>query len=97
MKNLKKISALILALVLVLSLSAAAFAATTLDGNGEQGAFTTEDTPTSQSKTLVLSKEITAYNVDETTIKAPIRSMEMANRARLPLRILLLPRARPLF
>lgn len=78
---LKKISASILALVMVLSLCAGAMAAdgdgsgsvstTTLDANGEQGVFKVVDTPISQDKTLILEKEITAYNVDETTINAP--------------------------
>ena len=70
-KNFKKLGALVLALVLMLSLSAAAFADTTLDGNGEQGVFSSKDTPESQNKTLVLEKEIKVYNVDEATIKAP--------------------------
>lgn len=68
---IKKIGALMLALVMVLSLGSVAFAATGLDANGEQGVFTTKDTPTTQNKTLVLEKEIKVYNVDEATIKAP--------------------------
>lgn len=68
----KKIGALLLAVIMIMAMSTTAFATgTTLDGNGEQGAFTTADTPVSQGKTLILSKEITAYNFDETTIKAP--------------------------
>ncbi len=70
-KGIKKIGALIISAVMIMSLSATAFADTTLDGNGEQGAFQNPDTPVSQDKTLVLSKEITAYNLDETTINAP--------------------------
>ncbi len=66
-----KIGALLLAVIMIMAMSTTAFAATTLDANGEQGAFTNPDTPVSQSKTLVLSKEITAYNSDETTINAP--------------------------
>lgn len=73
---LKKISALLLALVMVLSLCAGAMAAeetptTTLNDNGEQGAFKSPDSPESQGKTLILEKEITAYNYNETEINAP--------------------------
>lgn len=68
---MKKIGALVLAVVMVMAMSVTAFADTTLGANGEQGAFTNPDTPVSQSKTLVLSKEIKAYNLDETTVKAP--------------------------
>ncbi len=72
MKNMiKKIGVLILAVTTVLAMSTTAFAATTLDTNGEQGAFATPDTPVSQSKTLVIEKELKVYNVNETTINAP--------------------------
>lgn len=68
---LKKISALLLALVMVLSLCAGAMAATTLGTAGEQGAFTSPDTPVVQSKTLNLEKELKVYNLDEATVNAP--------------------------
>ena len=69
--KLKKIGALLLAVTLIAAVCAA-LADTTLNGNGEQGAFTSPDTPISQAdKILVLSKEIVAYNLDETTINAP--------------------------
>ena len=68
---LKKISALLLALVMVLSLCAGAMAATTLGTAGEQGAFTQKDTPVVQSKTLNLEKELKVYNLDETKVYAP--------------------------
>lgn len=78
MKNIKKIGALVLAVVMVLAMSSTAFAATNLgdgsgtDGLGEKGVFTTKDTPTSiTDKTLRLEKEIKVYNLDEATIKAP--------------------------
>ena len=73
MKNyLKRFGSVVLILVLIMSLSVTAFAegeATLTDG--EIGGFTTPDTPTVQSKTLILKKELTAYNLDETTINAP--------------------------
>ena len=71
MKKFTKIGAVVLAVVMLLALSVTAFAATTLNANGEQGAFTSPDTAVSQNKTLVLDKEITAYNKDETAIKSP--------------------------
>jgi len=71
MKTLKRIGAIVLALVLVLGMATTAFAAKTVDDNGEQGVFTQKDTPVSQSKTLVLEKELKVYNVDESKVKAP--------------------------
>lgn len=72
MKNIKRISALVLALVMVLAMSVTAFAdgEATLTG-GEVGGFTNPDTPTSQNKTIILKKELTAYNVDGVAVKAP--------------------------
>lgn len=82
MKVWKKLSAVTLALVMVLALSVSAFATTnpaTLekgtvnseDRTGQQGTFTNPDTPLVQEKTVTLAKEITAYNPETTTIKAP--------------------------
>ena len=70
--TMKKLGALALVLVMLLALGTTAFA-TTPAGlvDGEQGVFAAEDTPASQSKTLVLEKELRVYNVDEATVKAP--------------------------
>ena len=68
---MKKFFALFMVMAMIVAMGVSAFADTTLGAAGEQGAFTTPDTPESQSKTLILSKEITAYNADETTINAP--------------------------
>ncbi len=74
MKAMKQITALLLALVMVLCMGTTVFASTTtttLDANGEQGAFEDKDTPVVQSKTLVLEKELRVYNVDEAKVNAP--------------------------
>ena len=70
-KTSRQFFAFLLAVAMLFAMSATSFAATTLDANGEQGAFTSPDTPVTQAKTLVLEKEIKAYNLDETTINAP--------------------------
>ena len=67
MKNLKKLGALLLALVLVLSLGATAFADSDLVGDGVDG----NKTATSSSTTVTLYKELTVYNPTATTINAP--------------------------
>ena len=66
-KNLKKLGAIVLALAMVLTLGVTAFAATTLDANGEQGVFTTKDQATSQNKVLKLEKEITVSTKERVT------------------------------
>ncbi len=84
MKNLKKIGALLLALVMVLA-TATAFgsdpstggnggttsaAATLTDGEiGGSSTFKT-DNPAAQSKSIILKKELTAYNISS-DVKAP--------------------------
>ena len=74
---LKKIGALLLALLMALSLCAGAMAAdetpagTTLDETGEQGAFKDPDKPVSQDKVLILEKELKVYNLDEDSVHAP--------------------------
>ncbi len=77
MKNtFKKISALVIVLVMVLSLSAVAFAANSeLEENGEEGVagdWTNPDVERLQDKTLNLQKEIIAYNPNGTTVHAPV-------------------------
>ena len=72
----KRIFSVILTVVMVMAMCAQTFASTpptpSIDNNGEQGAFTTPDTPVSQSKTLYLAKELRAYNaVDNITVNAP--------------------------
>ena len=61
-KVLKKICVLVLAVSTVLAMSTTAFASPTVNNQGEQGAFTTPDTPATQGKVLQLSKELTAYS-----------------------------------
>ena len=69
--TISRVSALILALMLVLSLSATAFAAEDLT-NGVNGAsdFTT-DNPTAQDKAVNIKKELTVFNPDETFVYGP--------------------------
>ncbi len=67
MKNLKKIGALLLALVLVLSLSAAAFADSDLAGDGVDGS----KAATESSTKVTLYKELTVFNPSAATVNAP--------------------------
>ena len=71
-KTFKKLGALIISAVMVLSLSATLFAdgEASLTG-GEVGGFTTPDTPVVQSKKVKIQKELTAYNVDGLNVYAP--------------------------
>jgi len=73
MKNIKKIGALLLALVMVLSLSATALAEdATLSGDGIVGDFTTPDNAEVQEGTVLIYKEIKAYNEDANSVYAPV-------------------------
>lgn len=73
MKHVKKISALLLALVMVMGLSVSAMAAdeTFTDTKGVIGAFKSPDTPVTKNNSVLLYKEITAYNKDASTVNAP--------------------------
>ncbi len=71
---IKKIGALMLALVMVLSLGSVAFATNAADMSGQSGVigeFTTPDTPDTQDDTVVIYKEITAYNPESCVVNAP--------------------------
>ena len=74
MAHLKKFGALLLALVLVLSLSAPAFAdPAEFVRDGETGGFkeVDVDTPNVDNKSINILKEITAYNPDEAYVFGP--------------------------
>lgn len=73
MKNtMKKALALALAVLMMASLSVAVFAEGEAElTGGEVGGYAQADSPTVQNKTLILKKELTAYNLDETQIQAP--------------------------
>ena len=72
MKRWSKVLSAILAAAMLLTICAGAGAdnEATLSG-GKTGGFAEPDTPVSQNKAIKIAKELTAYNVDETTIKAP--------------------------
>ena len=67
MKNtMKKALALALAVLMMASLSVAAFAEGEAElTGGEVGGYTSPDSPKVQNKTLILKKELTAYNLDD--------------------------------
>lgn len=79
---LKRFGSVVLILVLIMSLSVTALAEgeASLTG-GEIGGFTEPDTPTTQSKVLILKKELTAFNLDEPEIVAPTISYTYAIEA----------------
>ena len=71
----KKIGCLVLALIMVLAMTATAFAASE-DMAGESGVigeFQAKDTPDTPAKnaSVIIYKEITAYNPEECTVNAP--------------------------
>ena len=69
MKKLQKIGSLLLALALVLAVSAA-FGDKSLT-DGEVGGFTAKDTPNVDDKVVSIQKEITVFNPDEALIYGP--------------------------
>ncbi len=69
-KTLKKIGALVISTIMVMSLSAAVFADADLTGDGVVGDFT-NDAVTVQDDTVLMKKEITAYNPETCTVNAP--------------------------
>jgi len=69
-KTLRKISALTIALTMVMGVSTTLWADAELTG-GEVGGFQTPDTPEVQDKVLKIQKDIKVYNPDETTVNAP--------------------------
>ena len=74
MLNLKKIGAILLA-VMMMAMAAAAWADEDMtDTNGVIGAFTAADIPTVQDGAVLIYKEITAYNKDNSTVNAPALS-----------------------
>lgn len=73
MKNtFKKLGALVLVVVMMLSLSVAAFATADMTGEaGVIGEFANPDTPEVKGDKVVIYKELTAYNPESVTVNAP--------------------------
>ena len=72
MKNMKKILAVALAVMMLAALSVTAMASAPMTGeSGVIGEFTNPDDPTIQQKSVVIYKEITAYNPETCTVNAP--------------------------
>ncbi len=75
---MKKLAALVLALAMVLSMTAVAFAENApaeFKNNNEEGVagnWTTPDKPTGQGNKINIKKEIIAFNPNDTTVHAPV-------------------------
>ena len=82
MKNLKKILAVVLAMVLMAAMSVTMFAADPADMNGEGGVIGEFTAPTQSASakptSLKIYKEITAYNPTACTVNAPTMSYTYA-------------------
>ncbi len=78
-KGFRKIGAVLLTFAMALAMNSTVFAAATLT-DGEVGGSSTfaTDNPSSQDKSIILKKELTVYNVNETTINAPTISYTYA-------------------
>lgn len=70
MKTMKKIGAIVLAIMMI-AMVGLAFAADMGGESGRIGEFSTPDTSTTQTDTVVIYKEITAYNPESITVNAP--------------------------
>lgn len=68
---MKKFLAILLAVVMVLALTVTAMAEDMTGEQGVIGEFTTPDNPTAQTDTVVIYKEITAYNPETVIVNAP--------------------------
>jgi len=69
---MKKLVCLILAIMMIAMVGAAFATSANLAGDGVVGNFTTADTPVAQDNSVLIYKEITAYNKDASTVNAPV-------------------------
>ncbi len=79
MNNLKKLAALMMALVMVLAMGTGFATSSAADMTGEKGVlgeFTSADTPDAQGNSVKLYKEITAYNEETIEVSAPTITYE---------------------
>ena len=72
MKTMKKIGGILLAIMMIAMVGTVFATNADMGGeNGRIGEFSAPDTPTTQTDTVIIKKEITAYNPESVTVNAP--------------------------
>ena len=76
-RTLRKTCALIISMVMLLAIGGTVMADADMNGqDGVIGEFTTPDVATTQDKSVIIYKEITAYNPEDCTVNAPAITYE---------------------